>query len=333
MTAKREITERRDPIQEFADRIIAELEKGVKPWIRPWDPDKAGGPQAPFNPVTKHTYRGINVLILGISLLAFQTGDPRWCSFLQAKEKGWHVKKGSKATTIFFTRNLVVKDAKDGGDDADEDGKTIRMLRHYPVFHASQLENIPSYEPPGVEEAPWRRPEGADIILRNSGAVVRIGGEKAFYSPSTDHIQLPPEHAFTGPQAWAATTLHEAIHWSGAKHRLDRDLSGRFKSKCYSFEELVAEIGSAFLAMNLNIPSELSNHVSYIADWLSILKDDKKAIFSAAALAQKAADYLLNFHPEYAAYSEVQTHSISEELSKRPPHSTQIESCEQCDLR
>src|SRR5580698_11325560 len=125
-SAKSTATERRDAMQEFADQIVASLEAGVKPWVKPWDESKCGGALAPTNPVTKHNYRGINVLILGMSLLAFQTGDPRWCSFLQAKEKGWNVKKGSKATTIFFTKTFTVKDAKEGDEESDEDGKTVR---------------------------------------------------------------------------------------------------------------------------------------------------------------------------------------------------------------
>jgi antirestriction protein ArdC len=108
----REITEHRDPIQEFADRIIAELERGVKPWVRDVDPSKCAGPQSPFNPVTHHRYRGINVLILGMDMRAFQSGDPRWMTYRQAQEKGWQVRKGEKSTTIFFYKPLEVEDEK-----------------------------------------------------------------------------------------------------------------------------------------------------------------------------------------------------------------------------
>jgi antirestriction protein ArdC len=200
----------REPVQEFADRIIAELENGVKPWVRPWDPEKAGGPQAPFNPVTGKRYHGVNVLILGKDMRAFQSGDPRWMTYQQSQEKQWQVRKGEKATTIFFTKPYEVED-----NEAEDGTRTIKFLKHYAVFHASQIDGIPVYKAPTAEEAPWARPEAADIILKNSGAVVRIGGDRAFYSPATDHIQLPPEHAFRGPHEFAATALHEHAHWTG----------------------------------------------------------------------------------------------------------------------
>ena len=128
-------------------------------------------------------------------------------TYQQAKEKNWQVRKGEKATTIFFYKPLEVDDP-----EAEDGTRTIPMLKSYAVFHASQIDGIPAYVPPTVDEAPWQRPEAADIILHNSGAAVRIGGGRAFYSPATDHIQLPPESAFDGPQAWAATALHELGH-------------------------------------------------------------------------------------------------------------------------
>lgn len=289
----------RDPMQEFADRIIAELEKGVKPWVRPWDPDRARGPQAPFNPVTGKRYHGINVLILGMDMRPFQSGDPRWMTYQQALEKEWQVRKGEKATTIFFTKPHEVE------DDGTEDGrKTIRVLKHYAVFHASQIEGIPDYKAPNVEDAPWTRPEAADIILKNSGVLVRIGGDRAFYSPATDHIQLPPEHAFRGPPEFAATALHELSHATGHPSRLNRDMKARYGSAAYAMEELRAELASSFLASELGIPTDIPQHASYIASWIKPLKDDKREIFRAAADAQRIADMLLGFHPDFASQVE-----------------------------
>ena len=291
----------RDPMQEFADRIVAELEKGVKPWVRPWDPDKAGGPQAPFNPVTDKRYHGINVLILGMDMRAFQSGDPRWMTYQQAHEKHWQVRKGEKATTIFFTKPYEVED-----EEAEDRKKVVKFLKHYAVFHASQIDGIPAYKSPSVEEAPWTRPEAADIILKNSAAVVRIGGDRAFYSPATDHIQLPPESAFRGPPEFAATALHELGHWSGHSSRLNRDMQHRFGSAGYAMEELRAELASAFIASELGIPTDIPQHASYIADWIKPLKEDKREIFRAAADAQKIADMLMGFHPDYAARIEAE---------------------------
>lgn len=296
----------RDPMQEFANRIIAELENGVKPWVRPWDPEKAGGPRATFNPVTGKRYHGINVLILGMDMRAFQTGDSRCMTYQQAQGKDWQVRKGERSTTIFFTKPYEVE------DEAAEDGtKTIRVLKHYAVFHASQIDGVPPYKALAVDEAPWTRPEASEIIIRNSGAVVRIGGDRAFYSPSTDHIQLPPDFAFNGPEEFAATALHELAHWTGHPSRLNRDLQNRFGSSAYAMEELRAELASSFVANELGIPTDIPHHASYIANWIKPLKDDKREIFRAAADAQRIASMELGFHPDYAA-------QVQDELSAVP---------------
>ena len=304
----------RDHYQEVTDRIVAALEAGTPPWKKPWDPEKTGGPQAPMNPTTGKRYRGINTLILGMDPRAFASGDPRWCSFNQAKDKGWIVKKGEKSTTIFFYKQVEVDDpaAKDGK-------KAVPVLRAYPVFHASQIDKIPVYKAPAMGEVAWMRPEAADTILKNSGAVVRVGGERAFYSPGTDHIQLPPDAAFARPEDWSATALHELGHWTGHKDRLDRDLKGRFGSGAYAQEELRAELASVFLAAELGIPSEIPQHASYIESWLKALKDDKREIFRAASDAQKISAHCLNFHPEYRAAMAAEAIEAKEEAEPEAP--------------
>ena len=301
----------RDPMQEFADRIVSELEKGVKPWVRPWDPDKAGGPQAPFNPVTGKHYHGVNVLILGMDLRAFESGDPRWMTYQQAQEKKWQVRKGERSTTIFFAKPLEVDDA-----ETEDDKRTIRILKHYAVFHASQIDGIPAFKTPTVEEAPWTRPEAADIIMKNSGAVIRIGGDRAFYSPATDHIQLPPESAFHGPAEFATTGLHELGHWTGHPSRLNRPVQNRFGSAAYAMEELRAELASSFVASELGISTDIPQHASYIASWLDPLKGDKREIFRAAADAQRIADMELGFHPDYAAQVELELERPAQRTSE-----------------
>ena len=285
----------RDHYQEITDRILAALEQGVKPWVQPWDSAKAGGSFAPINATTGKQYRGINTLILGMDPRAFETGDPRWCSFNQAKGRTWNVRKGEKGTTIFFFKKLTVED-----ETAEDGTRQIPMLRAYSVFHASQIEGMPARVKPTVAEAPWTKPEAAEIIMRNSGAVIRIGGPKAFYSPGTDHIQLPPHEAFGGPAEWSATALHELGHWTGHPSRLNRDLSGRFKSEAYAQEELRAELSSAFVGATLSLPANIPQHASYIASWIKTLKEDKREIFRAAADAQKIADMELGFHPDFA---------------------------------
>jgi antirestriction protein ArdC len=290
-------------------RIIEELEKGVVPWRRPWNPDSCSGPDAPVNAVTGMPYHGINVILLGMHPATSTTGDPRFCTYKQAQDKGWQVRKGEKSTPIVFYRPLEVENDK--YDPAKEDSHATRLiglLRTFAVFHiGTQVDGAPPYIPPTVEDTPWRRPEAVSTIMQNSGAVFRTGGDRAFYSPMGDFIQLPPDNAFHGPEYFAAVAAHEMIHWTGAKHRLDRDQSGAKGSRLYATEELVAETGSAFVGATLNIPSPIENTASYIDHWLAILKADKRAIFHAAAAAQKAADLLLNFHPNYRMAHEPQS--------------------------
>jgi len=291
----------RDHYQEVTDRIIAALEAGTPPWRRPWDPDKAGGPAMPRNASTGQRYRGINVLTLGMSGLAFSSADPRWATYKQAEDRGWQVRKGERGTTGYFFKRLEVRD--DSKPEGDEDAvRRIPLLRAFSLFHASQIEGIPDYVPPTIEEAPWRAPEAAEIILANSGAVIRVGGERAFYSPATDHIQMPPRSAFATAEGFCGTMIHEAGHWTGAESRLNRDLRNRFGSHDYAREELRAEIGQMMVCAELGITDcDFSNNAAYVASWLEKLRSDRKEIFRAAADAQRIADYLLAFHPDYAS--------------------------------
>ena len=294
----------RDHYQEVTDRIIAALEAGTPPWRKPWDPDKAGGPAMPRNATTGQRYRGINVLTLGMSPLAFMTGDPRWATYKQAEDRGWQVRKGERGTAGFFFKRLVLRDDKGEGSapERDEDGvRHIPLLRSFTLFHASQIDGIPDYIPPTIEEAPWRAPEAAEIILANSRAVVRIGGDRAFYSPSTDHIQLPPQSAFATPEGYCGTVIHELGHWTGSPTRLNRDLRNKFGSHDYAREELRAEISQMMVCAEIGISDcDFSNNAAYVASWLEKLRSDRKEIFRAAADAQRIADYLLAFHPDYA---------------------------------
>ena len=287
----------RDHYADITSLIIAALEAGTPPWRRPWDTEKVGGPMMPQNATTGARYRGINTLILGMSPLAFMSGDPRWATFKQAAERGWQVRRGSRGTPGFFYKKLEVQDR----DGTSEDGrKTIPVLRSFTLFNGSQIDGIPPYIAPGVEEAPWREPKAAATIARSSGAMIRIGGERAFYSPATDHVQMPPTVAFRSPAAFASVLLHELGHWTGAKDRLDRNLTGSFGSQDYAREELRAELAQVMICAELGIEDcDFTNGVAYIAAWLSKLRDDKREVFRAASDAQRIADYLLAFHPAY----------------------------------
>ena len=312
--------DRRDHYAEITDHVIALLEAGTPPWRRPWDPEKAGGPAMPCNAVTGARYRGINVVTLGMSSLAFSSGDPRWATYKQAADRGWQVQKGARGTTAFFFKRIEVRDSRSGDGDSGPDGgedaaRHIPLLRSFSLFHASQIEGVPAFTPPTIEEAPWRAPDAVETIMANSGAVVRIGGGRAFYSPSTDHIQMPSPHAFSSDTSWSSVMLHEAGHWSGAAHRLNRDLKNSFGSHDYAREELRAEIAQSMVCAELGLACDFQNATAYVADWLIKLRSDRKEIFRAAADAQRIADYLLAFHP---GYRQQQSNKSDEETMTDP---------------
>ncbi|MBV8914195.1 MAG: DUF1738 domain-containing protein [Acetobacteraceae bacterium] len=303
----------RDLYAEVTAQIVAALEAGTPPWRRPWDENKTGGPMMPHNATTGVRYRGMNVIMLGMSPLAFASGDPRWATYKQAAHRGWQVRKGSHGTPGFFYTRVEIEDR----DGTSADGrKVLPLLRAFTLFHASQIDGIPPYVPPSLEQAPWREPETAEAIARNSGAVIRTGGDRAFYSPGTDHVQLPPAVAFRSPAAYASVKLHELGHWSGAKHRLNRDLSGRFGSQNYAREELRAELAQVMICAELGINDcDFTNGAAYIADWLKNLRGDKREVFRAATDAQRIADYLLDFHPAYRAVARPGDEAVSEPAS------------------
>ena len=286
----------RDIYAEITDRIVASLEEGKKPWVPHLDPDKVA-PMAPFNPTTGQRYRGINTILLSMSPHTLMSGDPRYCTYKQAQENGWQVRKGEKSTGIIFYKPLQAKDDEDATERPV--GRMMHVLKAYSVFNASQIDGMPPYRIPTLDEAPWRRPEAAQTILTNSHAKLEVGGDKAFYRPDTDTIHLPKDDAFKGPREWAATAMHELGHWTGAESRMNRDIRNRFGTPRYALEELRAEMASAFIGGALGIPLEPSNHASYIGSWLRPLKDDKREVFRAAGDAQKIADHVLEFHPEY----------------------------------
>lgn len=291
---------RRDLYEQTTNAICDALEAGTIPWRRPWNPDLAA-PSGPVNATTLKPYRGINVLVLGMTPQMFATGDPRWCSYKAAAEKKWQVRRGAKASTVFFFKTVELADGR--VDDGDKESvRTIPVLRTFPVFHASDIQGIPEYVPQSATEATWRAPEAAEIILRNSGVPVREGGSSAFYSPSQDFIQLPPRAAFDGPDGaagWSATAMHELSHATMHPSRLNRTIQNRQDSR--AAEELRAELASTFIAANIGIPSDIANHASYIESWLSVLRGDRREIFRAAAEAQRISDWCLSRHPDWAA--------------------------------
>src|SRR5208337_2553557 len=207
------------------------------------------------------------------------------------------VRKGEKATPVYFYKPIEIEDKT---SDGERQTRRIPILRTFSVFHASQIDGIPELAPAVATKAVAERIEDVEIIVRESGVLVRIGGDRAFYSPTFDFIQLPPDEAFHSPELRAATIFHELAHATGHVSRLDRDLSGGFGSASYSKEELRAELASYAIGSMIGLPCDVPNHASYIQSWIEVLKQDRREIFHAAAEAQRIADYILAFHPDYA---------------------------------
>ena len=259
--------------EEITEKIITAIENGTAPWQQPWN-----GAEAPQNGITKHQYNGINTVILSLAMMGMdgdKRNDPRWLTYRQAQSNDWYVRKGEKGTRVILWKPTI------GTDEHGNREITAVLQRTFTVFHASQ-----------IEEAH----EKAEKIIANSGAKIVFGGGEAFYSPSKDYIQMPPKTDFRTAEGYYSTFLHELVHFTGHPSRLDRaQRCGRF-SKDYAFEELIAEMGSLFIASSAGIPqseTEFQNHASYIDGWLSNLRSDNMYIFKAAAEASKAAGYLL----------------------------------------
>lgn len=286
----------RDLHAEITQRLITAIEANTgepqMPWRRTsrplWMPEKA---------LTKSAYNGINVINLWVAAEIRGFSSPIYATYKQWQELGAQVRKGAKSELVIFYKEFEVET-----EDESDDGKR-RVARASYVFNADEVDG---YELPGRAETlgPIERNEAADRFMTATDIPVVHGGERAFYRPSTDTIYMPEESLFTGTgtmtrdEAYYAVLLHEATHATGHKSRCDRDFSARFKKDAYAAEELVAEIGSAFLCAELSITQDTrADHAQYIANWLQLLKDDPKAIFTAAAKASQAVAWLKKQQP------------------------------------
>lgn len=259
--------------------IIEQLEKGCAPWVKPWVTDSS----ADKNIISQKPYQGINRLILGMSSMAKGYSVPVWASYKQWESLGANVRKGEKGTQIVFY-SPVEK------ENAQGEKESYAVLKAYWVFNASQVDGI-ELQPVQATDKPFTPVEQAEQRIVKTGAVISHGGDSAFYMPSQDRIQLPNKSAFLSESNYYATAFHELVHWSGHESRCDRNLKNRYGDPKYAFEELVAEMGAAFLCGDYGIQGEL-RHAAYIESWLKACRDDSRAIFKASALAQKAVDYI-----------------------------------------
>lgn len=262
--------------------FIARIEEGIAgEWSKPWIDLGEGLPR---NAKTGKAYRGGNVLIAYATALHNGWEGPWWATYKQWDELGAQVRKGEKSTRLIFWKFL---------DKADEDGKVRRIpfANVFNVFHAAQIEG---WEAPAVEERDTPdQIASAESFFAAVGADVRIGGDRAYYVPASDYIAVPALAQFDDAAAYYATLGHEHAHWTGHKNRIGRELSGRFGSESYAAEELVAELAAAFLCATLGLsPTPRPDHAAYLANWLKVLRNDSKALWKAASLAQEAHDHL-----------------------------------------
>jgi antirestriction protein ArdC len=287
---------RGDLYAEVTARIVAELDAGRFPWVQPWSAAQANGGAGcalPRNAITRRPYSGINVLILWGAVIEHRWPSQGWLTFRQALAAGGSVRKGEHGVTIVyadrFTPDAEMERASRDGDDP----RAIAFLKRFTVFNIAQCEGLR----PDLATDPAPLPDRqivpvAEAIIAASGVPFRVGGDTAYYAPDPDLVVVPPQQAFFDQINYYRTALHELTHATGHPKRLARDLKNAFGSKDYAREELVAELGSAFLCAALGIVPTV-RHADYLGAWLEVLRGDNRAIFRAASAASKAADWLL----------------------------------------
>jgi antirestriction protein ArdC len=284
-----------DVYARVTDRIIDDLEKGVRPWLKPWSADNATD-RLPSLPLRHNgtPYRGINVLLLWGEAIEKGYGAPLWMTYKQANELGGQVRKGERGSLVVYADKITKTESNEKGKKTERE---IPFMKGYTAFNVAQIDGLPAHyytkPAPRDDSRTLELIAEAEDFFAATGATFRHGGNRAFYAPSADFIQLPPADAFNDAESYAATKAHELTHWTGHEKRLAREFGKRFGDQAYAFEELVAELGAAFLCAELGIaPEPREDHASYLVHWLDVLKTDKRAIFTAAAHAQRAADYL-----------------------------------------
>ncbi len=291
-------SDRTNLYDEITGKIIAELEGGRVPWVQPWGTSAAKAPLAmPRNAATGRHYSGINVLLLWGAVVQHGYPTQHWLTFRQALSLGGNVRKGERGTTVVYADRFTPEEEKRRARETGEEVGSIPFLKRFTVFNAAQCEGLPEDiaveappPPPGMIEPK------VEALIEATGIDFRIGGNRAFYLPSLDYVQVPPPAAFFEPINWHRTALHEMSHASGHPSRLARDQSGSFGTKAYFVEEVVAELASAFCCASLGIVPTV-RHADYIGAWIDTMRADNRVIVRAASQASKAADWLLAHLP------------------------------------
>jgi antirestriction protein ArdC len=283
-------------------KIVAALEDGVRPWVRPWNAEHAAGRITRPLRHNGQPYAGINVLSLWASATVQGFTAPIWMTYRQAVELDAHVRKGEKGSPVVYA-NSITRSETDT-DSGVEVARHIHFLKGYTVFNVEQIDGLPAqYTAPASPRLDVSaRIARAERFFGATGATLAHGGNRAFYRPSTDSIVLPLFETFRDAESYYATLAHETTHWTAHESRLARDFgTKRFGSEGYALEELVAELGAAFVCADLDLTLEpREDHAAYIANWLDVLKSDKRAIFAAASHAQRAADFINALQPASA---------------------------------
>lgn len=297
---------RPDLYARITDAIVADLEAGVRPWVQPWI--AAGGPVSRPLRANGVPYSGVNVLLLWAEAVARGFGAPTWMTFRQALALGGHVRRGARGATVVYADRLRRIEA---GQDGGEVERWIPFLKAYTVFNVEEVEGLPAAFRPSPAPMPdaERRIARIDAFFAALGADIRDGGDLAYYALERDQVRVPQAAAFPEIEDYYARLAHECIHWTRHPSRLARDFGRkRWGDAGYACEELVAELGAAFLCADLGLElTPRADHAQYIADWLQVLRDDRRFLFQAAAFAQKACDYLHGRQPAPLAAGETAT--------------------------
>ncbi len=279
---------------EVTRKIIDQLAAGRLPWVQPWGRVGGAALSLPRNGITGRRYSGVNILLLWGALIEHGYPSQGWLTFKQALAAGGCVRKGERGTSIVYADRFTPKAEQErAARDGDAPGK-VAFLKRFTVFNLAQCEGLAGVDP---EPAPLPERQAvpvAEALIAATGADLRIGGPRAYYDPLLDYVQVPPQPAFTDQINYYRTVFHELSHWTGHGARLDRDQSGVRGGKAYAREELVAEMGAAFVCASLGVLPTV-RHADYIGAWLEVLREDNRAIFRAASQASKAADLLLAF--------------------------------------
>lgn len=295
----------RDIYAEVTDAILAKLETGVAPWVRPWNTEGCTTGMIPTNAVSHRPYNGVNVLLLWIAADAKGYKSSEWLTYRQAQGLGGNVRAGERGTMVTLWKPLQFKERDEATGETRQ--KKVLLLRSYVVFNREQCDGLPVKTVTTVPTTPAERDAAVEAFVKATGARV-VEGERegrAFYSPVLDEIGMPAIARFKDSGAYYATLLHEATHWTGHKDRCNRDLANRFGSEAYAAEELIAELGSAFLSADFGLDGTLQ-HPEYIGNWIKVLKGDKRAIITAASKAKEAVAFLNGKQPAAVAGAEAE---------------------------